>query len=686
MTESPSHFCSYRFFRASYCLAWLALVLGACAAAAVSADEEVVDVTRLSLEQLMDVEVYSVSKQNESLAHSPAAVFVVSQDDIRRSGATTIPEALRMVPGLQVAHVDRNQWAVSARGFNGAFFANKLQVLIDGRSVYTPLFSGVWWDSQDTMLEDIERIEVIRGPGASLWGANAVNGVINIITKKAKDTQGGLLSVQAGMEEHGTVGMRYGGQLNEDTHYRVYGKYFDRDDFKDVQGHDAGDTGRSGRGGFRVDSSINAVDDLTIQGDVHDTTANTAPTADFSYTPSPSQFLLPAGEKINGENLLTRWQHRISQTSVTKLQMYWDRTERNGVLLDFREAINTFDVDFQHDLQWSDTHRIVWGLGYRYLHRNSNGGDKVILDPAQRTDELLSGFVQDDITLLPDTLQLTLGSKLEHKNTVGLQVQPTGRLLWTPDHENSVWLSASRAMRMPSWIEQDARYNLSLLPPVPGGAPLPTLLQLQGNRQVESEEVLAYELGYRSQLSRGLSFDTALFYNDYRDLVSNDLGACAFQPALGLIQCPLLTRNRMYGESYGVELATNWHPWDYWRLQTGYTLTHIDLRHRDGFNAFAVRSENSDPQQQVFLRSSLDLPHQVTFDLMFRYVDSSPALGVKAYPTLDARVAWKPVRDVELSVTGRNLTDDMHFEAGNQVGIAATQVQRDVLLGMRWSF
>jgi iron complex outermembrane receptor protein len=665
---------------------WLALLLGGCAAVAAQGEEAAVDVTQLSLEQLMDVEVYSVSKQNESLARSPAAVFVVSQEDIRRSGATTIPEALRMVPGLQVARVDRNQWAISARGFNGAFFANKLQVLIDGRSVYTPLFSGVWWDSQDTLLEDIERIEVIRGPGASLWGANAVNGTINIISKKAKDTQGGLLSAQAGMEEHGTVGLRYGGRLNEDTHYRVYGKYYDRDDFMDAQGHNAGDTGRSGRGGFRIDSRLNAVDDLTVQGDVHQTTANTAPTADFSYTPLPSQFLRPASEKINGENLLTRWQHRYSPTSVAKLQLYWDRTERNGLLLDFREAINTFDADFQHDWQWSDSHRLVWGLGYRYLHRNSNGGDKITLNPSQRSDELLSGFIQDDITLLPDTLQLILGSKFEHKNTVGLQVQPTGRLLWTPDQQNSVWASVSRAMRMPSWIEQDARYNMSLLPPAPGSLPLPTLLQLQGNRQVESEEVLAYELGYRSQLSRSLSFDAALFYNDYRNLVSNDLGACAFEPALGLIQCPVLTRNRMYGESYGVELAGNWYPRDDWRLQAGYTLTHIDLRHRDGYNAFAIRSENSDPQQQTFLRSSLDLPHHVTFDLMFRYVDASPALRVKAYPTLDLRLAWRPVRDVELSVTGRNLADDMHFEAGNQVGIAATQVQRDVLFGLRWSF
>ncbi|HUL12383.1 MAG TPA: TonB-dependent receptor [Methylococcaceae bacterium] len=642
--------------------------------------------TELSLEQLLDIEITSVSKQTKRLSDSPAAVFVITQDDIHRSGASTIADALRMVPGLQVARVDRDKWAISARGFNDVF-ANKLLVLMDGRSVYTPLFSGVWWDSQDTMLEDIERIEVIRGPGASVWGSNAVNGVINIITKQAKNTQGGLLSASSGNLESGTVSLRYGGRLGERTDYRIYGKYFDRDAYDNAQGKEAGDDWRAGRGGFRIDSRLTDEDSLTVQGDIFKGDSGGAPIDKPSLSP-PYESLASGDQRINGANVLTRWKRRLSESSDFALQAYYDRNDRRSPAFGTRFTINTFDIDFQHDFRVSDWHRVIWGGGYRYLQHETEDSFTFSLIPSERSDNLFNLFAQDEITLIPERLKLTLGSKLEHKNTVGFQVQPSGRVLWSPDRKNSIWASVSRAVRLPTWTEQDSRLNPLVAPPDLPLSPLPTLFTIQGTRKMEPEEVLAYELGYRAEPTRHLALDLALFYNVYHRLQTIEPQDCVTRVSAGYEECLSLFSNKQEGEAYGLELSADWRLLDSWRLQGGYTLLVTDLRPTHGSNnqTQARADEGKDPRNQFFLRSSLDLPAKTQFDLMLRYVDQLPSINIGDYLTLDTRLAWRPAKNIELSLIGRNLTQEHHAEFAGTLALTPTLVEREFLAALRWGF
>ncbi|MBS1211668.1 MAG: ligand-gated TonB-dependent outer rane channel [Proteobacteria bacterium] len=662
------------------------LVLGQSVAMAASAHSSgAAELVDLPLEQLLDMEVSSVSKQARHVSDSPAAVFVLTQEDIRRSGAASIPEALRMVPGLQVSRVDRNKWAISARGFNDTV-ANKLLVLMDGRSVYTPVFSGVWWDTVDTMLEDIERIEVIRGPGASLWGANAVNGVINIITKSAKDTQGALLSTSMGTIDNGAVSLRYGGRLGEATDYRVYGKYFDRDAYKDQERRDAGDDWRSGRGGFRLDSRLTPNDSLTVQGDLFRGDNGGAPIADYSLSP-PYVREVPGDNRVNGANLLSRWTRRLDDDSSLALQLYYDRNERHSPAVGARFVVDIADLDFQHEFNIGDRNRIVWGAGYRFLHHHTTNTFTTSLIPDERSDHLFSVFLQDEIKLIPDRLRLTLGSKLEHRNAVGFQVQPTGRLLWTPDRKNSLWTSVSRAVRMPSWVEQDLLYNFQVMPPNPPDSTQPTVLSLVGNHQFHSESVLAYELGYRSEIDKSLSLDLALYYNDYHSLESIEPLSCQANPGLAYVDCPSTFGNKLEGNTYGAELSVLWSPLDYWRLQGGYTYQHMNLRAKPGSGyRGADADEGNNPQQQFFLRSSLDLPSRTRFDLGLRYVGETPTQNLGDYFTLDAQLSWKPVRELELSLIGRNLSSEYHREWTRSFALTPTYVERDFLATVRWAF
>ncbi len=666
---------------------WASLLFVGClplyAAAHQPAQEQ--ELTDLPLDKLLEVKVTSVAKRPARLSDSPAAIFVISQDDIRRSGAATIPEALRMVPGLQVARVDRNKWAISARGFNDTL-ANKLLVLMDGRSVYTPVFSGVWWDTVDTLMEDIERIEVIRGPGASLWGANAVNGVINIITKSAKNTAGGLLSASAGTLENGAVGLRYGGRLGESSDYRVYGKYFDRDAYKDANGKDAGDDWRSGRGGFRIDSRLSADDSLTVQGDVFHNSDGGAPIND--YYPAPPYVRQQSGDiHSDGFNLLSRWNRRLAEDSGLALQFYYDQNNRHNPVQGSRFLIDIVDVDLQHDFSVGDWNHITWGGGYRYMHGDSAPSSTTAMVPDERNDHLFSLFLQDEIKLIPEQLRLTLGSKLEHRNLVGYQIQPTGRLLWTPDNKNSAWLAVSRAVRMPSWVEQDLRYNALTLPPSPPDAPLPTLLRLTGNRQFHSESVIAYELGYRAQWRRDLATDLAIYYNDYKSLESIEPLPCSALPAAGYVNCPLTFGNLLYGHTYGAELSVSWSPMDTWRLQGGYTYQYMSLKVKPGSGyTEAAADEGNNPNNQFFLSSSLSLPGNTRFDMALRYVGETPTQNLGAYFTLDAQLTWKPLSQLELSLMGRNLSSEYHREWTRSFAVTPTYLERDFLATVRWSF
>ena len=413
----------------------------------------------LPLEDLLSMEVTSVSKKKQRLTEAAAAVFVITQEDIRRSGVTSIPEALRLAPGLQVAKIDANKWAISSRGFNTQF-VNKLLVLIDGRSVYTPSYSGVYWDAQDTLLEDIDRIEVIRGPGATLWGANAVNGVINIITKQAGDTQGGLMVASAGNEEKVIAGLRYGAELNKNTHGRLYLKFNERDSsYAPGLDDEAGDDWKSLRGGFRIDSQPSDKDRWTVQGDVYEADENQ--TLNLWRDPSdPSNlnfapFYLDANTadeiESSGWNLLTRWDHLLSNTSNITLQLYYDHTKRAENFL--LQEQDTLDIDFQHQLEVFGNHDLVWGLGYRHIEDEFSNTYIVAFLPDSGSSDLFSAFLQDEIELLPDRLRLTLGSKFEQNDFTGFEVQPSARLIWLPTERSTLWGSVSRAVRTPSRLE-----------------------------------------------------------------------------------------------------------------------------------------------------------------------------------------------------------------------------------------
>lgn len=642
------------------------------------------DLTELSLEDLLNVEVTSVTKQAQPLAQTAAAIFVLSQEDIRRSGATSIPDALRMVPGLQVARLDSNKWAISSRGFNGRF-ANKLLVLIDGRTVYTPLFSGVYWDVQDTMMEDIDRIEVIRGPGAALWGANAVNGVINVITKKTKDTQGGLLVGGAGTEERGFTGIRYGTKLSDRTHMRAYGKFFARDDQATATGDPATDPWHQARGGMRIDHSTSAGDLLTLQGDFYQGEYRERVTSPTLTSPFSSTSDLKG--QVTGGNLLGRWTHAISPTSSFTLQMYYDRSERGTPQLGEKRDIA--DIDFQHHLAVSTQHHLVWGLGYRFTNDQLTNSQTIQFTPLSRVLNLWSGFAQDEITLVPKTVTLTLGSKIEHNDLSGLVVQPNGRLRWTPTDRQTVWASVARAVRTPSRAEDDIRITQTTASPSAATGGLPALATLVGNRGYGNEKTLAYELGYRNQLSSRLSADIAAFYNNYKGLRTTEPGTAslATTPAPLHLAVPFDATNRLRAETYGIEASVEWHPLDWWRIQPSYTYlyTHLYTDHTTDPTAGDAKGQN--PAHQVSMRSLMSLPHNIELDLWGRYVDRLTVARVPSYVTMDVRIGWKPTKQLELSLVGQNLLDKRRPEFSEPIlSSMPTDVQRGAYGKVTWRF
>ncbi|MBI4659407.1 MAG: TonB-dependent receptor [Verrucomicrobia bacterium] len=663
-----------------------ALLLAAFAGPAASRAAEARDssirperLTELPLEQLMDIEVTTVSRSPQKVSQSAAAVYVVTQEDIRRSGATSIAEALRMAPGVNVARIGSSSWAISARGFND-FFANKLLVLMDGRSVYSPLFSGVFWDVQDTMLEDIDRIEVIRGPGASLWGANAVNGVINVITKSAAETQGGLISGGGGTEEIGSGGIRYGGKLGRNAYYRVYAKYFNRDDFVDAAGRDAFDEWEMWRGGFKADWQISDSDSLTVQGDYYD--GNMGQRL-FAFPPPTFFRALEGRALVAGGNLLGSWKHSVSESSDLALQLYFDRTERDDRI--HREIRNTYDVDFQHRLSAGPRQEVLWGLGYRLsadeLRDGRDRSGSVLFRPAERNDQLFSAFLQDEITLVEDRLRLTLGSKFEHNDYSGSEVQPSSRLLWTPHDKHTFWAAVSRAVRSPARWEHSIEVWYA---PPPAAGPPPFPLLLVGNEDFESENLIAYEVGYRIQPTPKTSVDLATFYNRYDDLlVGQPFG---FAPRLPPPFPPIPLahpQNGMDGETYGAEASLNWSLSDSWRLNFGYSFLQMQLHSNVPGSEIA---EGDSPHHQVHLRSYLDLPYHLQLDAALNYVDNLPNRGVPNYVRLDARIGWRPSNALELSVGVQNILDDRHPEFGPGFLVTPTEVQRSVYAKMTWQF
>ena len=642
------------------------------------------DLTEKSIEDLMNIEVTSVSKKEEKLSQTAAAIYVITQEDIRRSGMTSIPELLRMVPGLSVAHLDANKWAISSRGFN-ELFANMMLVLIDGRTVYTPLFSGVYWDVQDTLLEDIERIEVIRGPGATLWGANAVNGVINIITKQAKDTQGGLVTAGGGNQERGFGATRYGGKVGNRGYYRFFAKYFDRDAFANSPGQKAVDGWNIFRGGFRTDWDLTHRDSLTVQGDFYNGHAGVTLPAVVSLSP-PTARPLDDRTHMTGGNLLGRWNHAFSDRSQTKLQLYYDRTDRRDVVLG--EIRHTFDLDFQHRVAIGKRHDVVWGFGYRFTTDQTIGSLTFSFDPSSRSDNLFSTFAQEEIVLLPDRLRLTLGTKVEHNAYTGFEVQPNVRLLWTPRPHHAIWAGVSRAVRSPSRLDANGRFNETAFLD-PDGTPV--LLSELSNPQVPAESMLANELGYRAQLAKWLSLDVATFYNVHHNDETEELGPPFLEdsPPPRHRVIPEIIDHKMHGEAHGLEIATNWKVTNRWTLSTGYTLLqmhfHPDPSSTDSSSAKKV--EGSSPRHQLQLRSRLSLPHGLDFDTAVYSVGRLPHFEIPRYTRLDSRLGWRPTESMEISVVGQNLQNPRHPEFGSDHQLAiATQVKRSVYGKVTWRF
>src|SRR5437879_4491019 len=598
---------------------FLAVVVAATTVAQTS--KSVPDVATLSMEDLMNLQVTSVSKRTQKVADAAAAVFVITQEDIRRSGATSIPEALRLAPGLQVARIDENKWAIAARGFNGRF-DNKLLVLIDGRSVYTPLFSGVYWNVQDVMLEDVDRIEVIRGPGATLWGANAVNGVINIITKKAKDTQSAIVTAGAGTEERASGSARYGGTIGK-TAYRIYGKYFNWGPSQDSSGITAHDGWDALRGGFRADWTPTGSDSLTLQGDIYQSKYGetlTVPSLSFPYSST-----FPNRGNYSGANLLGRWNHSSEGTSTT-LQMYYDNTtiSDNSLFVDHQ---NIFDLDFQQGFHVGDSQQFVWGLGYRSIRDRNDSSFSVSLQPNQLTLNHFSAFLQDEISLADNRLHLTFGSKFEHNYFTGFEVQPNTKLLWTLTPNQSIWTAVSRAVRTPALTEEGLRLNSAVIPPLTPGVnptPFPAVITVFGSHQFQSEDLLAYEVGYRVQATSTFSTDIATFYNKYSNLRTAEPGAPFLEgsPAPTDLVIPFVASNKMSGGTYGVELFADWLVVPKWRLVGSYSYLQMDIRkNSDSLDPTPDIPNGSSPSNDWYLRSSIDLPKHFEDDTTLRFVD-----------------------------------------------------------------
>jgi len=612
----------------------------------------------MSLEQLSDINITSVAKKPQKLSLAAASIFVINQEDIKRSGVTTIPDALRMVPGVQVAKLDANKWAISIRGFND-IFSNKLLVLMDGRSVYSPFFGGAYWDTVDTILDDIERIEVIKGPGGTLWGANAVNGVINIITKHAKDSSGLLINALVGNEERGQLNIRYGGEINQDTQYRIYAKGFEKDEAKDGV-----DDWRQGRLGFRVDSEVALKDKFTLQGDIYAGEEGERAVSEITTAPFGT---FASKTDVFGANILFRWQRNLSENSGFILQTYYDYTEREHFYIkDQREIV---DIDFQHRFQLFKQQEIIWGLGFRYIGDEVSKGTLMSLSPQQRSDQIYSGFVQDEISLIDEQLILTLGTKVEHNSYTGFEYQPSARLLWKPFDLHSFWGAVSRAVKVPNRMEQDATIQRTMLSPT-------LALNIYGSRDMDAEELIAYEIGYRF-LGKAFTFDSSFYYNEYDNLRSLEQGTST----PGII--PLVIDNQLYGEVYGVELAASWQVNNSWRLNAGYSYTQMQLHLREGsVDKTEEFDEGDTPHHQTTLRSLWQMSKSWQLDTALRYVDmiknGREKEAVDSYIAVDIRLAWQAYDALEVSFVGQNLFDNHREFRGSTVDTQATDVEPSV--------
>lgn len=629
-----------------------------------------------SLEQLMNVsvEVSSASRKPQRLEDTTAAIHVITQQDIRRSGMTSLPELLRMVPGMQVARIDGGTWAISSRGFN-AKNSDNLLVMLDGRVLQTPSFTGVYWDAQDAMLEDVERIEVIRGPGGALWGANAVTGIINIITRSAAATQGGMLGGSVGNRER-QGWARFGGSLGEVGHFRIYAKDAAQDNFKQASGAAAHDQHDLRSGGFRADWNLHGGNSLTVQGDTYSGSSDHTGTA-VALTPPYST---PTGYTIalNGGNLLARWKSALSATDEWALQFYYDTYERR--YFNLGEQRDTYDLDFQHHLLWNSRHDVVWGAGYRQTRDRMDNSFAVSYTPASRTDSVVSAFLQDEIALRED-LHLIAGAKFEHNDYTGKEIQPNLRLRWKIDERQTVWAAVSRAVHTPSRTDADGQVIANVVKP--GATTFVT--RLQSNPAALSESVLSYEAGYRSQLTEQVQMDAAAFYSEHRDLMTIEREANFVEGAYTVI--PLVFNNRASATTHGLEWSGSWRPTDKWQFKAAWSWLKMSIRRDANSTDTSIESEvGRSPQNQFQFHAFHSPADNVDLGASLYYVGSLPSLNVPAYTRLDARIGWRIQRDLEISLTGRNLLDPGHPEFVNPSGPRSSEVPRSLIGGVTWRF
>jgi len=635
--------------------------------------------TELSLEQLGDLEVTSVSKQPEEVWRTAVAVYVITQDDIRRSGATSIPEILRLAPGIEVARIDSDHWAVGVRGF-GDQFSKSLLVMIDGRSLYTPLFAGMYWPAHDALIEDIDRVEVIRGPGGTIWGANAVNGVVNIITRSAAETPGMLMSIGSGNIDRGAAALRYGGGNGSSLNYRAYGKGVSRGPQFHSDGSRFDDWWMS-QAGFRTDWQDAAGQSLTLQGDVS-RGSHGQRVSITSHSP-PAMIAADGALDASGVNLLARWQRDFTPTRGFRLQGYFDRTSWSAP--NFGETRETFDIDFVHHQTLARRHSLTWGAGARQSpSRFIQTIPTLDFTPHRETGSIYSGFAQDEMLVRRDRLWLTVGSKLEHNNYTGIEMEPTARLLWIPRSGQTAWAAVTRAVRTPSRIERGI-VSRSLTRAV---AAVPVFLDLVGNPDFSAERMTGYEAGYRTLVAPQLYLDAAAFHNRHEGLSSFGLLSGATlesspPPVHAVVRVSYV--NGVSGSSDGFEISPDWRPRQWWQLKGSYSYVRFDLVTTPGsidVNAVA-RYEGASPHHQVRLQTRVDLPRGTEIDGAYRYVSALPALLVAGYHTADARIGWRVSSRVDLSVSGQNLLQPHHAEFAHSPG-PAVEISRSVYAALTW--
>ncbi len=630
----------------------------------------------MTLEQLANIEVTTVSKEPEEVWNTPAAIYVITQDDIRRSGATSLPEVLRLAPGVEVSRVDSDHWAVGIRGF-GSGFSRAVLVLMDGRSLYTPLFEGVYWEVQDYVLEDIDRIEVIRGPGGTIWGANAVNGVINIITKNAKDTRGSLAAIGGGNIDTGMAEARYGGHHGSSLDYRIFAKGFLRDPEHHLDGINY-DEWRRIHGGFRVDAGTgnNA---FTLEGDAYKEGEGEISNIAFFNPPSTSNFFDTA--RTSGASLTGSWKRTLDNGSGFLLSGYYDRTSRHGI--QYGETRNTFDLDFMHHLAGLPRQDFSWGLGMRVSPSTFIQTQQTVdFLPHQQTDSVYSGFVQDEFHILPRKFSVTVGSKLEHNNFSGFEIQPSVRALYAPTSTRTFWGAITRAVRTPSRLDQDLQLT-GLVLPTP-----PIFIEVDGTPGFRSETLLGYEAGYRTLLRKNVYLSLAFFNNDYDNL--EGFGAIGIStpatPAPPHILFTVPEVNAVQGSTYGGEISPEWQVNSWWKLRASYSYINLDLRSKPGIPAAntVTADEGSTPHNMVLVQSFINLPKGLEFDQTYRYNSALPAQLVRAYQTADLHLAWRFAQHFSISLAGQNLFQPFHLEWGSGIPAPPVAIERSAYIQLTW--